>query len=269
MKVAEKNGVPVRIAHSHASSQDKNLKYLIKLWHKRYIPTCATDLFACGKEAGDWMFSGADYKIIKNAISAKDYVFDIGKREKIRKELNLGTSFTLGLTARFSWAKNHYFLLEIFSEVLKMEPSAKLLLVGDGDLRENIEAKINELRLTGHVIMTGIRSDVQYLLQAMDVFVMPSNYEGLGVAAVEAQAAGLPCFLSEKVPIACKMTDSVYYISLSEPAKIWARQILSVKGKERKNTYQEIKDADYDIDENAQKLQMFYVKRMEENHEMN
>lgn len=98
----------------------------------------------------------------------------------MRKELNLGNAFTLGLTARFSWAKNHHFLLDIFDEVLKMDPSAKLLLVGDGELRKDIEAKMHELGLAEHVIMTGVRSDVQNLLQAMDVFVMPSNYEGLG-----------------------------------------------------------------------------------------
>ena len=263
LKVAEKNGVPIRIAHSHSSSQDKNLKYLIKLWYKRWIPKYATDLFACGKEAGDWMFGGAKYKIINNAISAKVYTFDAGKRDVMRKELNLGNAFTLGLTARFSWAKNHHFLLDIFDEVLKMDPSAKLLLVGDGELRKDIEAKMHELGLAEHVIMTGVRSDVQNLLQAMDVFVMPSNYEGLGVAAVEAQAAGLPCFLSDKVPEACKITDSVYYIALSESARTWASQILSVKGKERKNTYQEIKNSGYDIEQNAKQLENFYIKKYE------
>lgn len=263
LKRAKQCNIPVRIAHSHSSSQDKNLKYLIKLWYKRWIPKYATDLFACGKEAGDWMFGGAKYKIINNAISAKVYTFDAGKRDGMRKELSLGNAFTLGLTARFSWAKNHHFLLDIFDEVLKMDPSAKLLLVGDGELRKDIEAKMHELGLAEHVIMTGVRSDVQNLLQAMDVFVMPSNYEGLGVAAVEAQAAGLPCFLSEKVPEACKITDSVYYIALSESARTWASQILSVKGKERKNTYQEIKNSGYDIEQNAKQLENFYIKKYE------
>ena len=156
LKVAEKTGVPIRIAHSHSSSQDKNLKYLIKLWYKRWIPKYATDLFACGKEAGDWMFGGAKYKIINNAISAKVYTFDAGKRDVMRKELNLGNAFTLGLTARFSWAKNHHFLLDIFDEVLKMDPSAKLLLVGDGELRKDIEAKMHELGLAEQVLMTGV-----------------------------------------------------------------------------------------------------------------
>lgn len=263
LKRAKQCNIPVRIAHSHSSSQDKNLKYLIKLWYKRWIPKYATDLFACGKEAGDWMFGGAKYQIINNAISAKVYTFDAGKRDGMRKELNLGNAFTLGLTARFSWAKNHHFLLDIFDEVLKMDPSAKLLLVGDGELRKDIEAKMHELGLAEHVIMTGVRSDVQNLLQAMDVFVMPSNYEGLGVAAVEAQAAGLPCFLSEKVPEACKITDSVYYIALSESARTWASQILSVKGKERKNTYQEIKNSGYDIEQNVKQLENFYIKKYE------
>ncbi len=261
LKIAKDAGVHVRIAHSHSSSQDKNLKYLIKLFYKRFIPREATDLFACGKDAGDWMFGGAEYQILNNAIPAKSCIFNSLKREHMREQLGLHEEFTLGLVGRFSPPKNHVFLLDIFHSLLQTEPNAKLLLVGDGQLRNILESKIKELGLGDNVMMTGVRTDVSDLLQAMDVFVMPSNYEGLSLAIVEAQAAGLPCFISDKVPIECKKTDLVQQIPLSvSPAK-WAEEILKVKRRIRRNTYQEIADAGFDIESNAADLSDFYLEK--------
>lgn len=259
LKSAKKNGVPVRIAHSHSSSQDKNLKYLIKLWYKRLIPKYATNLFACGKDAGDWMFGGANYRIINNAIAAKENVYNMQRREIIRAELGLNDAFVIGLTARFVASKNHSFLLDIFSAVVVMDASAKLLLIGDGDLRADIEKKAEGLGLSDKIIMTGIRTDVPDLLQAMDAFVIPSLYEGLPLASVEAQAAGLPCFISDKMPIECKKTDLVQQLSLSDSPETWAKAILNTKCMERRDTYQEIVDAGFDIESNAKELQKFYL----------
>ncbi len=261
LKVAKDAGVPVRIAHSHAASQDKNLKYLIKLFYKRFIPKYATDLFACGKDAGNWMFGGAEYQILNNAIPARNYIFDSNRRKQIREQLGLQDEFTIGLVGRFPPQKNHIFLLDVFHALVQKEPDAKLLLVGDGTLRDMLESKIKDLSLSDHVIMTGVRTDVPDLLQAMDAFVMPSNYEGLSLAIVEAQAAGLPCFISDKVSIECKKTDLVQQIPLSDPPEKWAQEILNTKGMGRRNTYQEIVQAGFDIESNVEQLQEFYCRK--------
>ncbi|MCD8028372.1 MAG: glycosyltransferase [Erysipelotrichaceae bacterium] len=150
------------------------------------------------------MFKGKQYQILANAIPAKDYIYSSYKRNKVREELYLQDEFVVGLVARFSVQKNHKFLLDIFYELLKINLNSKLLLVGDGDLRPKIEEQIDYLNIKDKVILTGVRTDISDLLQAMDVFVMPSLYEGLPLSIVEAQASGLPCYISDKVPIECK-----------------------------------------------------------------
>lgn len=264
LRSAMENGVPVRVAHSHSASQDKNLKYLIKLYYKRLIPKYATDLFACGKEAGGFMFGKANYTVLNNAISAKQYVFDAEARKLTRNSLGLSNDFTIGLTARFSPVKNHMFLLEIFSEILKLEKNSKLLLIGDGELRERLIERAMELKISDRVVFAGVRNDVPKLLSAMDAFVMPSLYEGVSLASIEAQAAGLPCFISDKVSLECKVTELITPISLEKSAAEWAREILSAKGVERRNTYDEIVLKGYDITRQACVLQNFYLSKYEE-----
>lgn len=262
LKAAKKNNIQVRIAHSHSSSQDKNLKYLIKLYFKRSIPKYATDLFACGKEAGDWMFNGAPYQVLSNAIHSEGYTYNNQIKKTKRSELGFqNNELVIGHVGRFCYPKNHTFLIDVFSSILKKR-NAKLLLVGDGELRKEIEEKVHSLGLDDSVIMTGIRSDVAALMQAMDVFVFPSNYEGLPVTMVEAQASGLPCLISDKVPIECKMTDNVEQFSLSHTADEWAEKILQmVNGFVRRDTSADIKAAGFDIVENANMLQEFYIER--------
>lgn len=258
LKEAEKCGIPVRIAHSHNANQDHNLKYVIKMYFRRFIPKYATDLFACSEEAGKWMFGDAPFKVFNNAIDAQSYVFNVEKRNKSRKELGVcDTTLLVGHVGRFSPQKNHSFLIDIFYEIQK-RTEAKLLLVGDGELRADIEKKIADLKLQDKVIMIGVRSDVADLLQAMDVFVFPSCYEGLGIVAIEAQAAGLPCLISDKVPIECKKTDLVQQLSLTLPVQKWAETAIASIKVPRDNTFTKIKQAGYDIKENAISLMHFY-----------
>lgn len=261
LKAAQKNGVPVRIAHSHSANQDRNLKYPIKLWYKRSIPQYATALFACGKDAGDWMFNGAPYQIVNNAIDAAAYTYDPALRAEIRSKLGLENELVVGHVGRFSPAKNHPFLLEVFAALLRQEPDAVLLLAGGGTDMEKMQLKAQELGIADHVRFLGIRSDIADLMQAMDVFVFPSLYEGLPVTMVEAQAAGLPCFISDKVPLECKITDQVTQIPLQAPAEQWAKQILAARNAERKDTYAEIASAGFDIVDRAKWLQDFYLKQ--------
>lgn len=262
LKAAEQNKVPVRIAHSHSSSQNKNLKYLVKLFYRRQIPKYATDLFACSKDAGNWMFCGAPFHIVNNAIDTKKYIYSQEIRSSMRTHLGISEDqLVVGHVGRFNPVKNHKFLLDVFAKLTELDANAVLLLVGDGELRTQAEEKASKLGLADKVIFTGVRSDIPALMQAMDVFVFPSLYEGLGIAVVEAQAAGLPCFISDKVPLDCKKTDLVKQIPLQAPPEQWAEQILAAQSSERKDTYSEIVSAHYDIVENARWLENFYLEQ--------
>lgn len=260
LKVAKNHSVPVRIAHSHNANQDKNLKYPIKLWYKRSIPRYATDLFACGKNAGDWMFGGAPYQVINNAIDAAAYPCDAAKRAAVRHSLGFNDELVIGHVGRFNPQKNHPFLLEIFSALLKKEANAVLLLVGGGEDMPKIQAKARELGIADHVRFMGVRSDVADLMQAMDVFVFPSLYEGLPVTMVEAQASGLPCIISDKVPEECIITSGlVDVMPLSASADAWAEKVLEKRQCAREDHSDEVAAHGFDITAEAEKLQEFYL----------
>ena len=267
LKAANQHGVPVRIAHSHSANQDKNLKYPIKLWFKRTIPEYATHLFACGKNAGDWMFGGAPYQIINNAIDAAAYAYDPAKRAEMRRQLGLTDELVVGHVGRFNQPKNHPFLLEIFTALLKKEANAVLLLVGGGEDMPKIQAKAQTLGIAERVRFLGVRSDVADLLQAMDIFVFPSLYEGLPVTMVEAQASGLPCIISDKVPPECILTDGLVDIMpLSEAPEAWAAKILEKRSILRTDHHTEITAHGFDITTEAAKLQEFYINAYEQHH---
>lgn len=264
LKTAAQHHVPVRIAHSHNANQDRNLKYPIKLWYRRSIPKYATSLFACGKEAGDWMFGGASYQIINNAIDAAAYTYTPAKRAEARQALGLADELTVGHVGRFNPQKNHPFLLEIFAALLKKEPDAILLLVGGGENMPKIQDKARALGISEHVRFLGVRSDVAELMQAMDVFVFPSLYEGLPVTMVEAQAAGLPCLISDKVPPECILTEGlVDVLPLSESPETWAEKILEKRELPRTDRRAEIAAHGFDITTEAAKLEKFYLEATE------
>lgn len=257
LKAAKKHGVPVRIAHSHSSRQDRGLKYPLKLLFKRSIPGQATQLFACGKEAGKWMFGTDDFRVLNNAIDAERYRFDPVVRQEVRRELGIPADApVVGHVGRFMAPKNHGFLLRIFAE---LPDHARLLLVGDGELLAENERLAEELGVRDRVIFAGLRSDVDRMLQAMDVFVFPSLYEGLPLSVIEAQAAGLPCLISDKVPIECKKTDLVTQIPLDASPAEWAEAVLSAAEAPRGDTLAQIRETGFDIRANAEWLQNYYL----------
>lgn len=265
LKRAKQCNIPVRIAHSHSSSQNKNIKYIIKLWYKKFIPKYATQLLACGKEAGDWMFEGQSYQVLNNAIDAKKYKYDLKIREKMRQQLQIsGDTKVIGHVGRFSEPKNHSFLIDIFQCIHEENKNTKLLLVGDGELYNQIQEKVKKYGLEEAVIFTGVRADVTDLMQTMDVFLFPSLYEGLPLTLIEAQAAGLPCIISDKVPIECAITNLVQQVSLNSDKKKWASVVLETTC-ERKEMYLEICEAGFDIRKNVRKLQKMYVHWLESN----
>lgn len=266
LRAAAQHNIPVRIAHSHSANQDKNLKYPIKLWYKRSIPKYTTNLFACGKDAGDWMFGGALFQIINNAIDVEDYAYNPTKRQEMRRQLGLENELTIGHVGRFNQPKNHPFLLDIFAALLKKESNAVLLLVGGGEGMSQIREKAQKLGIAEHVHFLGVRSDVADLMQAMDVFVFPSLHEGLPVTMVEAQAAGLPCIISDKIPPECILTEGlVDVMPLSASLEIWAEKILAKRAIPRTDRRAEIAARGFDITTEAVKLQEFYINAYEQN----
>lgn len=260
LKYAKLNNVPIRIAHAHNSNQTKDLKYPLKLFYKRNIKKNANYLFACGDEAGKWMFNTDNFKVLNNAIDAKDYTFNMNIRNNKRKEFGISDdSILVGHVGRFFPQKNHEFLIDIFNQFHKDYPNSYLMLVGEGELKTSIQDKVKILGLEDYVIFTGLRSDVNELLQAMDVFLFPSLYEGLPVSIIEAQASGLPCLISDKVPIECKKTDLVYQLNLEDSVNIWSDKVYELSHITRRDTYEEIKESGFDIVENAKWLENFYI----------
>lgn len=260
LREAAIQNVPVRIAHAHACSQDKDWKYPIKALYRRWIPKYATILMACGEDAGKWMFCGAPFKVLNNAIEAKKCIYNVEIRKRMREELAVpeGT-LLMGHVGSFCVSKNQEMLVDLLEEMNK-NIDTMLILVGDGELRETVEIKTTKKGLNSKVIFTGLRDDVPNLLQAMDVFIMPSLYEGVSLAVIEAQAAGLQCLISDKVSIECNITGCVTQIPLEAPLETWAESVGKVRKKERENTYEKIASSGYDIEENALRLQDFYMK---------
>ena len=227
LKSAKKYGVPVCIAHAHSSNQTKDKKYLLKLLFKKNIRKNATDLFACSQAAGRWMFGGNQFRVLNNAIDTSVFAVNVDLRDEVRHELVIpDDALVIGHVGRFAPPKNHKFIVEIFSEVLQTEKNARLLFVGDGDLRKETEDLVLTLGISESVIFAGLRSDVNRILQAMDVFLFPSLYEGLPVSVIEAQAAGVPCLISDQVPIECKKTDLVKQIPLQSNLACWKKEVL-------------------------------------------
>lgn len=262
LKYAKKNRVPVRIAHAHNSDQTKDIKYFLKLCFKQNITRYATHLFACSRDAGRWMFGTDQFQVLNNAIDAEKYVYDRDVRNRVRKEWGIGNgTMVFGHVGRFSAQKNHVFLIDIFAEVTKREPDSRLLLIGDGELQGAIKKKCHEAGFDDKIIFTGVREDVPELLQAMDVFLFPSLFEGLPLVMIEAQAAGMPCLVSEGVPLECEKTEGlVYQLKLESGADCWAEKALQCTHKKRSNTLEQIRKSGFDIKEAAIKLQEFYLE---------
>ena len=262
LKYAKKNGILFRIAHAHSSNQDKDLKYPLKLIFKRNIVKYANECFACGQVAGQWMFGGKKFQILNNAIDTKQYIFDHKKRINVRKMFGIDESaFVVGHIGRFEAVKNHTFLLDVFYELLKKQENSVLLLVGDGTLKNEIKQKAEKLGINKKVIFAGSRDDVPDMLQAMDIFILPSLYEGLGIVNIEAQASGLPCLTSERVPMECeKVKGLVTQIDLAKGAKYWAQKILDQTNHKRENTYSDILKSGFDIQQNGVWLSNFYLQ---------
>ena len=226
LEIAKKNKVPLRIVHSHSSSNmGGKLTYILHSINKHCVRNWANEYFACSDTAGKWFYGDQPYKLIKNGIDVDKFRFNPDIREQVRKQLGLEGNFVIGHVGRLSIEKNHKKLISAFNEVKKTKADAKLVLCGDGEERSSIEEQIKQLGLTGDVILLGTVDNVNEILQAVDVIVMPSLFEGLPFALLEAQAAGLKCVVSDTIS---KESDIVGWnvpLPLSEKDEKWAKAI--------------------------------------------
>lgn len=247
------------IVHSHNEWKGKNK--MVKMRHeigKKLIPFFSDKYLACSQKAGEWMFGNKQFTVINNAIDTNKFLFNKNIRTKYRREMSIDDKFVVGNIGRLHLQKNHEFLLDIFKAVYDKNPNTVLLLVGEGSSRSIIEEKIAKLGLQESAILLGARSDVPELLQSMDVFVLTSHFEGLGIVAIEAQAASLPCVVANTVPKEAFITESIQSIGLDESVDIWAEAILEKMNYKREEENNSVKEQGYDIYESVRKLEDIY-----------
>jgi len=258
--IAYINGVNVRICHSHLSLNNLSLKDKIEKILCNYY---ANTYFACSDDAAKYLYNTQNYKkcyILNNAIDLKKFDFNEEIRESLRNKLNVNSKILIGHIGRFTEQKNHKKIINIFEKILIQNNNARLLLIGDGPLKEEIQKLINEKSLNDYIILLSGISDIEKYYQAMDAFLFPSLFEGLGIVAVEAQVSGLPCIVSNTVPKDVKQTNLVEFINLNEKDETWAKIILQKINNKRTSAINELKNTQFDIESEADKLDKIYLK---------
>lgn len=262
LKGAKQANVPVRIAHSRTSLQKLNAKNFIKNFVKLSTNRYATHYFAVSRKAGEWLFGkkmldSGKVEVWPNAIDCKKFIFNPQMRERMRMTLGLGNDLTLIHVGNLRPEKNHSFLFHVFKQVLEKQPSAKLILVGRDMSDGAIQSLAREIHIDQSVQFLGSRSDVPDLLQAGDVFVFPSLYEGFPGAVLEAEAAGLPCVISDTITDEVCITNNVKQLPLGD-IRPWVEEIIKAVQYERKDTSSQLYRAGYDITTLTEKLMGFY-----------
>ncbi len=252
----------VTIGHIHSSNPIGQKKSLLRKFMLCAIERDADWCFACSQKAGEWLYPHREFKVINNAISAERFRVSPEKRKNARKALGINiNALVVGTVGNYSSVKNPMATIAIFDEILKRRTDARFIWVGDGYLRKQIEEEINRRGLNKYMNLLGSRGDVDILLQAMDAFVLPSLYEGLPVVAIEAQAAGLKCFFSDTVTHEADITGRCTFLDNTDYVS-WAEEICSAD-LEKRDTYEQIRNAGYDVSMTAKWLQDFYLRLSE------
>lgn len=261
LRAAKRAGVPVRIAHSHSTAgKGEAAKNAVKFVLKRFSNVYPTHRMACSRYAGEWLFGrGAEFEVVNNAIDLSRFAFDSEARARTRAGLGLAfNQLAVGHVGRFMPQKNHRFLIEAFAELVRLRPNSVLLLAGAGEDEAAARGWVAELGVVDKVRFLGQRDDVGKLYQAFDAFVLPSLYEGLPLVSVEAQAAGLPCFLSDRITREVDVTGAVRFLPIDD-VSAWVDALADVKPGTRVDVFG--KDFEgYDIDRAADKLDSRYLE---------
>lgn len=260
LREAKNYGIPVRIAHSHISNVPLDIKSPFRYYTRYKLQNYSNYEFACSYEAGQWMFKGAkNIAYINNSIDSEKYIYNRVTDKRLRAQYDLNDNLVVAHIGRFTKQKNHQKLIEIFKEISDVEPNAKLVLIGKGELEGKIKAEIKKMGIQNKILFLGEVSNVNEILQMVDVFIFPSFYEGLGIVAIESQAAGIKTFVSENIPREAFITTDIFEIDLSVSASMWAEKILRELPYKKKNNYKAIVDNNYDIVTEAKTLEEFYI----------
>jgi glycosyltransferase involved in cell wall biosynthesis len=261
LSAAKNAGVPKRIHHNHTSKTQH--PFINALLHPMFMHSF-TDAIACSQLAGDWLFGKNNYKILRNAINIAKFEYNNDARVLIRNEFGIKEEdFVVGHIGKFMDAKNHEFLIKVFAEYHLKHPNSKLLLVGDGEWRSKVESWVADSGCADSIILAGLRSDIPAIVQAMDIFVFPSIYEGMPLTVLEAQASGLPCLISSNVTNDVNIGQDVKMKDLTDGVKDWADSIDSFDyalSREVRchNNYELITKAGYNIENEANELLKIY-----------
>lgn len=266
MYAAYKEHIPIRILHNHSminhffsrSEFKRNiLKYVLRTFCKIY----PSHFCACSKAAGDWMYGkNFNYTIFNNGINVDKFKFNPEIRESVRAELGLQDKLVVGHIGRFCPPKNHIFLVEIFNNLLSLHDNAVLLLIGEGELLDQVKLKVKQLNIEDKVIFLGKQNDTSKYYQAMDVFCLPSRYEGLPVVAVEAQCSGLPCLFSTYVSKESKILDSTKFLSYDDTLDKWSQTMSELANNQRVDGAEQVRKCNFDMKDEAKKLELYYQK---------
>ena len=266
LKYAKDAGIPVRIIHAHSSTvKTSKIHYIFHYFNKMRLGSLATHYFACSEAALHWFY---DYSLVKkqariinNGIDSSRFLYDESLGRSVREELDIpDNSLVIGHVGSFIKVKNHVYLLNVFAELKKIHPDSFLFLVGDGELRAQIENKIKSLNIANSIRLLGLRNDVNRILQAVDVVVMPSLYEGMPVSLVEAQAADCAVVCSDTISSDTKIINSFVQLPLDSSSEYWAKNILNIiQGRKRKNTQREIIAHGFDVENTASELMDVYL----------
>lgn len=260
--IAKKNGIKIRIAHSHNADTEKTLKGFIKSILIKPLKYVSTVNFACSQKAGKFLFGNRKFEVIPNAIDVQKFEYNPVIRKRIREKYNLEDFFVIGHVGRFNVQKNHEFLIDVFNELLKTKPKSKLILIGEGELQDKIKNKVKELKIEDNVLFLGVRDNVNEFYQAMDCFVLPSFFEGLPVVGVEAQVSGLKCIFSDRITREIKIIKDVSFFSIKDNISVWKQKILEEYT--RKNCGKNIREKGFDIQIQARYIEEKYQQMNKE-----
>lgn len=262
--------IKVIIAHSHNSSNDKGvLKSFLHFVNKRFIPLFANTYFACSETAGKWFFSkkirtSKDYYIINNAINVEKFKYNNKTRVSLRNKLGItNDTFVIGHVGRFKPQKNHLFLIDVFNEYLKSNKKSVLLLIGKGPLEHQVKEKVKKLGLNDNVIFLGQCSNVNEFYNAMDIFLLPSLYEGLPIVGVEASTNGLNCIFSNNITKEIDILKNIKFVNLE--INEWVNSVIKIEKSaknDRNDNYYKLLKSDYNIEIASKKLEDIYKNRL-------
>jgi glycosyltransferase involved in cell wall biosynthesis len=267
LRQAERAGILVRIAHSHSAfGYGEPLRNAAKLFLRRFANKYPTNRFACSKTAGDWLFGeGTPYEVVYNAIDLARFAFDLEVRADTRLELGIPAgTFVVGHVGRFMQTKNQEFLVDAFAKMLPVRPDSRLVFAGTGEDEQAVRRLAESLGVSNKVLFLGQRDDSYRLYQAFDVVALPSLYEGLGLVAIEAQASGLPCLLSDRIPGEADLTGLCRYLPIKD-SQMWADALaaLEPRGGEARAGCDRADFTNYDVNNQAARLTDRYLELYE------